>query len=84
MTALTIMQTLGLMVAAHLVSRPEGRLRSCRKLLQGTEKYLRFAFQGGSLRVQQTTVWLPLSPRTLSRCVATALQPLRDHGMRVY
>jgi len=46
-------------------------------------KYLRFAFMGIAYEYNRLSFDYSLSPRTFSKCVATALQPLRDHGMRV-
>ncbi|KAK5902612.1 hypothetical protein CesoFtcFv8_007851 [Champsocephalus esox] len=47
-------------------------------------KYLRFAFQGIAYEYNRLPFGYSLSPRTFSKCVATALQPLRAHGMRVF
>ena len=55
--------------------RPEGRL---------LRKYLPFAFQGVAYEYNRLPFGYSLSPRTFRKCVATAWQPLRDHGMRVF
>jgi len=47
-------------------------------------KYLHFAFQGIAYEYNRLPFGYSLSPRTFSKCMATALQPLRDHGMRVF
>jgi len=44
-------------------------------------KYLCFAFQGIAYEYNRLPFGYSLSPRTFSKCVATALQPLRDRGM---
>ncbi|KAL3046904.1 hypothetical protein OYC64_021178 [Pagothenia borchgrevinki] len=41
-------------------------------------KYLRFAFQGVAYEYSRLPFGYSLSPCTFSKCVATALQPLRD------
>jgi len=47
-------------------------------------KYLRFAFQGVAYEYNRLPFGYSLSPHTFSKCVATALQPLRARGMRVF
>jgi len=54
------------------------------KIAPKHRKYLRFAFQGVAYEYNRLPLRYSLSPRTFSKCVATALQPLRDHGMRVF
>jgi len=45
-------------------------------------KYLRFAFQGIAYKYNRPFGY-SLSPRTFSKCVTKALQPLHGYGMRV-
>jgi len=47
-------------------------------------KYLCFALQGVACEYNRLPFSYSLSPRTFSECVATALQPLRGRGMRVF
>ncbi|XP_033996615.1 LOW QUALITY PROTEIN: uncharacterized protein LOC117490940 [Trematomus bernacchii] len=46
-------------------------------------KYLRFSFQGISYQYNRLPFGYSLAPRTFSKCVETALQPLHRGGMRV-
>lgn len=47
-------------------------------------KFLRFAFQGVAYEYNRLPFGYSLAPRTFSRFVDTALQPLRSQGMRVF
>ena len=47
-------------------------------------KYLCFAFQEIAYEYNRIPFGYSLFPCTFSKCVATGLQPLRDHGMRVF
>lgn len=47
-------------------------------------KFLRFAFQGIAYEYNRLPFGYSLAPRTFSKCVDAALQPLRSHGMRVF
>lgn len=47
-------------------------------------KFLRFAFQGTAYEYNRLPFGYSLAPRTFSKCVDAALQPLRSHGMRVF
>lgn len=46
-------------------------------------KFLRFSFQGMQYQCNCLPFGYSLAPRTFSKCVETALQPLRRMGMRV-
>ncbi|KAK5881766.1 hypothetical protein CesoFtcFv8_022528 [Champsocephalus esox] len=46
-------------------------------------KFLRFSFQGISYQYNRLSFGYSLAPRTFSKCVETALEPLRRGGMRV-
>ncbi|KAK5932171.1 hypothetical protein CgunFtcFv8_003898 [Champsocephalus gunnari] len=46
-------------------------------------KFLRFSFQGISYQFNRLPFGYSLAPRTFSKCVETALEPLRRGGMRV-
>lgn len=47
-------------------------------------KFLRFAFQGTAYEYNRLPFGYSLAPRTFSKCVDAALQPLRSQGMRVF
>lgn len=47
-------------------------------------KFLRFAFQGTAYEYNRLPFGYSLAPRTFSKCVDAALQPLRGRGMRVF
>jgi len=46
-------------------------------------KFLRFSFQGISYQYNSLPFGYSLAPRTFSKCVETALEPLHRGGMRV-
>ncbi|KAI3360259.1 hypothetical protein L3Q82_014572 [Scortum barcoo] len=46
-------------------------------------RFLRFSFQGIQYQYNRLPFGYSLAPRTFSRCVETALEPLRRTGMRV-
>lgn len=46
-------------------------------------KFLRFSFQGIQYQYNRLPFGYSLAPRTFSKCVETALEPLRRMGMRV-
>ena len=46
-------------------------------------RYLRFSFQGVQYQYNRLPFGYSLAPRTFSKCVETALEPLRRTGMRV-
>ncbi|XDV15183.1 hypothetical protein PO909_015313 [Leuciscus waleckii] len=46
-------------------------------------RFLRFAFEGTAYQYSVLPFGLALAPRTFSKCVDTALSPLRSSGMRI-
>ncbi|XP_072319724.1 uncharacterized protein [Eucyclogobius newberryi] len=46
-------------------------------------KFLRFAFRGEHFQFRVLPFGLSLSPRVFTRCVAAALSPLQDQGLRI-
>lgn len=46
-------------------------------------KFLRFAFQGVAYEYARMPFGYALAPRTFSKCVETALEPLRRQGIRL-
>lgn len=47
------------------------------------QQFLRFAFQGRHYQFRVLPFGLSLSPRVFSRCVAAALAPLQERGLRI-
>uniref|UniRef100_UPI003AAB97E8 uncharacterized protein n=1 Tax=Centroberyx gerrardi TaxID=166262 RepID=UPI003AAB97E8 len=52
-------------------------------ILPKHRKFLRFAFQGTAYEYQRIAFGYSLAPRTFSKCVETALEPLRRRGLRI-
>ena len=50
---------------------------------QAHRKFLRFAFMGMAYEYQCLPFGYSLAPRTFSKCVETALEPLRRQGKRI-